>query len=91
VVAPVILAMVIFNFVRTVPCEVMFSIIWPMFFLYQSKRYYSTEPTAFLHFSKTALFWLGHIVSMIESLAQRALPVKSASAYNFLMVAFLVN
>ena len=37
VVAPVILAMVIFNFVRTVPCEVMFSIIWPMLFYIKVK------------------------------------------------------
>jgi hypothetical protein len=32
--APVILAMVDLNFVRTAPREAMFFIIWPMLFLY---------------------------------------------------------
>jgi hypothetical protein len=38
VVAPVILAMVGLNFVRTAPWEAMFCLIWPILFVYQVKN-----------------------------------------------------
>ncbi len=39
VVAPVILAMVSLNFVKTVPWEVILFRIWPMLFFYKKERF----------------------------------------------------
>ena len=57
VVALVILTMVSLNFVRTVPWEVMFIRIRPMWFI-RSKHTNSTKPTVILNVSMAASFWL---------------------------------